>query len=852
MSRLAWALPLLLWCGRAHAEPPAAPKLDRAPALTHFVEAVPPDTLAEHERVEVILTIDVDDHGKVQSVAVATPSPFPAEGYDEAAVAAAKQFEFTPGQSAGKPVPVRITYAYRFLYKAPPPPLAPAVPPEEKVPLGGVVKSKGDRVPLGGVTIILDDDEARKTVTDAEGRFAFPAVPIGPHKAKLRGTSITNADLKLTLSSNKRLEVVWYVAAKTRYTSTVRGQRVVQETVEISLSGDELRRIPGTQGDTLKAVQNLPGVARAPFNTGLIIVRGGRPTDSRVYIGGSEVPQLYHFGGLTSVVPTQVIDSIDFFAGNFGVRYGRAIAGTIDADLREGKRDRWHGAAETNVFDTGLSAEGPVGKGSLLLAARRSYVDALLSAVAAPGLKFTDAPVYYDYQAVFDYPVGGGHLRVMALGSDDVLKLIFDRPQDADPALTSFGTHIFFHKLQVRWTRAVGNWNFFTQLAGGYQGSSGALGSTLSYGVGVGGLDARLEGRYQWSRKLKFLIGADVVYSNVALDLDVPPPTREGQTPSPISAGETQHLHTPINLGEIGLFAEATWKPNGRVSITPGLRFDYYSVLQHPTVNPRLSAQFRLAGFTWLKAGVGLYSQPPQPTDYVAQFGSPTVRPESALHTALTLEQGLAPGLIVEATGFYKQLYDLAATSGKFVERGGQVVPERVASIGEGRVYGLEVLLRQSISKWFFGLVSYTLMKSERKDCSTCGWRQFDFDQTHVLVIVAHAYLPRGFELGLRFRYITGFPYTPPSGGYYDADSDVYSPAHGPVNTARLADFNAIDFRIDKTFLFKRWLLKLYLDVSNVYNRANQEVIQPSYDFVRSAPITGLPILPSFGIRGEF
>src|SRR5207302_7409752 len=127
------------------------------------------------------------------------------------------------------------------------------------------------------------------------------------------------------------------------------------------------------------------------------------------------------------------------------------------------------------------------------------------------------------------------------------------------------------------------------------------------------------------------------------------------------------------------------------------LRFDWYSVLQHPSVNPRLSASFRLARFTWLKAGVGLYSQPPQPTDYVAQFGNPLLRPESALHTALTLEQGLAPGLIGEVTGFYKHLYDLAATSSAFVEQDGKAVPEHVASIGEGRVYGLEVLLRQSI-----------------------------------------------------------------------------------------------------------------------------------------------------------
>ena len=76
--------------------------------------------------------------------------------------------------------------------------------------------------------------------------------------------------------------------------------------------------------------------------------------------------------------------------------------------------------------------------------------------------------------------------------------------------------------------------------------------------------------------------------------------------------------------------------------------------------------------------------------------------------------------------------------------------------------------------------------------------------------------------------------------------------AQGPVNTDRLSDYHSLDLRVDKTFLFKKWVLKLYLDVYNVYNRRNEEVAQLSYDFTRSTPIHGLPIIPSFGIRGEF
>jgi outer membrane receptor protein involved in Fe transport len=282
------------------------------------------------------------------------------------------------------------------------------------------------------------------------------------------------------------------------------------------------------------------------------------------------------------------------------------------------------------------------------------------------------------------------------------------------------------------------------------------------------------------------------------------------------------------------------------------LRFDYYSPIPRPSFNPRLTARVRLARATWLKAGVGVFSQDPQPPDYNPAFGNPNLRPESALHTALTVEQGIMPGMMLELTGFYKYLYDLGAPSGNYVRRDGQMVAERIASDGIGRIYGGEALLRQSISKWFFGWVSYTIMRSERKDCASCGWRLFDFDQTHVLVIALHAYLPRGWEAGLRFRYISGVPYTPAYGGWYDADSDVYSPARGPVNTARLDAYHSLDLRIDKTFNFQRWVLTVYLDVLNVYNHQNPELNQPSYDFSRNAALTGLPIIPSFGIRGEF
>lgn len=836
--------------GLARAQP-AEDGVFAPPVLLERVAAdYPADAARSGSSGVVVLELEVGSDGVVGSVKLTASA---GHGFDEAATAAVRKFRFSPAKKDGVAIPSRVTYSYKFVLKT----VAAPKPVVSQIRIQGQVKLRGDRIPLAGGKVFAVDSVGHRTDsdTDDEGRFVLRDLASGKISLVITGPHAKRMEVTEKLGDRELLTVSYFVDPSQygRYESTVRGDVNREEISRQTLSTEELMKLPGSFGDALRAIENFPGVARAPFNSGLIIVRGGKPTDSKVYLGASEVPQLFHFGGLTSVIPTRLISEIEFMPGNFGVRYGRATAGTIDVELKEGRRDRWHGSAELNVFDAGATAEGPVGKGSMYLAARRSYVDAVLALVlpSNAGVQFQSAPVYYDYQAVFDYPVAGGHLKVMALGSDDALKLVFGAPSDGDPALTNFGTHIYFHKGQIRYTKSIGRWQLFAQLAGGYSGQEGAVGRDLRYSIGVGTLDSRVEVRRPLGHGLKLLLGLDASYSHVDLNLTVPPPTREGQTPSPISANEKQTEHDGQDLGQIGLFAELNWKPSKRVSITPGLRFDWYSALRRTTFDPRMSAQFQLFRYTTLKLGVGHYSQTPQSIDYNRVFGNPTVQPEHAIHTALSVEQGLLPGLSAEVTGFYKHLYDLSTTSNGYLRNAAGVVPERVASIGTGRVYGLEVLLRQSVSKYFFGWVSYTLMKSERSDCPGCGERLFDYDQTHILIVALHGYLPRGWELGLRFRYISGFPGTPPYGGYYDADSDVYGPARGPVNTTRLEDFHSLDFRVDKAILFKTWTLKLYLDILNVYNHLNQEVVQPSFDYSRTQAIRGLPIIPSFGIRAE-
>ncbi|MBW2458939.1 MAG: hypothetical protein JRI68_30855, partial [Deltaproteobacteria bacterium] len=81
----------------------------------------------------------------------------------------------------------------------------------------------------------------------------------------------------------------------------------------------------------------------------------------------------------------------------------------------------------------------------------------------------------------------------------------------------------------------------------------------------------------------------------------------------------------------------------------------------------------------------------------------------------------------------------------------------------------------------------------------------------------------------------------------------AYTPIRfGADNSERLPMFHQLDIRIDKAWPFEAWKLSTYLDVQNVYNNRNVEGI--SYDFRYSTRTfaTGIPIIPSIGLRGEF
>src|SRR5262249_7711935 len=157
--------------------------------------------------------------------------------------------------------------------------------------------------------------------------------------------------------------------------------------------------------------------------------------------------------------------------------------------------------------------------------------------------------------------------------------------------------------------------------------------------------------------------------------------------------------------------------------------------------------------------------QQPAPEDLSPVFGNPLLPVAEVAQYLMGGSFNLTKTLTLETTGFYTRSQGLAVRS-PFPS---PLLAQALVSTGEGRAYGGQLLIRQTLWPNLFGWVSYTLSRAERRTDGAAAWRLFDFDQTHLLTAVASYQLPLGFEVGARVRVASGYPRTGVIGASYDA-----------------------------------------------------------------------------------
>ncbi len=887
IRRCSWGALVLLCSGvflspvaAQDSEGEAAPPALVPPRLIDFVEADYPAAAEEaglEASVELELTIGID--GRVTDARVVAPA---GNGFDEAALAAAQRFGFAPATRGGTAIASRIRYRYVFELRVETPPPDLETPPDvDPVPepprpgrLEGRVLTQEDDQPIDEAEIVItapdDASFARRAVTGADGRFVFADLPAGDFSVRVLADQYGDRTQLEEVRPGEVTDVIYRLSSTEdeeddtqAFGATATIDPPPREVTRRTIQREELTRIPGTRGDALRAVELLPGVARPPFGSGQIIVRGSAPGDSQVFLEGIPVPLLYHFGGLTSFFNSRLLERIDFFPGNFSVRYGRKMGGILEVSTRDPLgiyQDRGvHGVAEFGVIDASLLAEFPLGPNAAGAAAvRRSTIDFVFNNLPDDTFTVQTAPVYYDYQGLVTWrPSPRDRVRFMMYGSSDRFDLILPESLGDDPEVVG-GVDLTtrFHFGQLGWDRQI---NDKTELDVDFMIGTTvldfSLGQTIAFNARFNQIIGRAEVRHRASSRVRLIAGVDLFVSPLRLSYTGPQPEQQEGNPGgdPLTGSGDEVTGFTINAtaSRPAFYLESDMQLHERLQVVMGLRLDHAKEIGSFAFNPRMSTVLTLFEGFRLKAGFGIFSQPPEFNESSPDIGNPDLDWIHSTHTGFGFDYQIAEGIRVGIEGFYKHLWDRVVGTE-------QQTPPFFENGGIGRIYGMEVSAKIAPvrGRRFFGYLSYTLSRSERldrPDDPTAEWRLFDFDQTHIFTLAAVVKLPRRWEIGATLRLVSGNPRTPFVNSANDVENGVYYGIPGDVNSQRNPLFNRLDFRISKAWQFETWKLALFLDIQNVYNQTNQEGLIYPYDYneANAVPINGLPFIPALGIRGE-
>lgn len=669
---------------------------------------------------------------------------------------------------------------------------------------------------------------------------------------------------------------------------------------------DEIQRAPGGNRDISVVIQNLPGVASTPSFRNDIIIRGGAPNENRFFLDGVEVPNINHFatqgssGGPVGMINVNFLQEVDYFAGAFPTNRGNALSSVFDFKQREGNKDGLKGTFLLGSSDAGLTFDGPIGKNtSFILSARRSYLQFLFQALKLPFL-----PTYNDAQLKVTHKFNQKNtLNIIGLGAlDDFAINTSVNDGVTDPETLERNNYIlgnvpvndqwnytlgavYKHFSKRSFQQVVVSRNHLFNRAFKYFDNDDSSEDNLLLDYTSQEIEnkVRLENTFRdkgW--RINYGAGYELAqYTNETFNKVV--------TPGGVI---TVDYNSELFMSKYSAFGSvARGLLDQRLTVSLGLRTDfndYSSDMSNPLnqLSPRLSASYQVNEKWSINANTGRYYQLPAYTILGYRDASDAlvnkdlgVKYIQADHLVGGVEYNPNLNSKITVEGFYK-LYEnypfllndsiaLANLGADF----GVIGNEPVIPIGEGRSYGVEVLAQQKVRKGFYGIMAYTFVRSEFKDRNG-AYVPTAWDSRHIVNATAGKKFKKNWEVGIKFRYQGGLPFTPAD---VDRSSlrevwDVTGQAvydYAELNTQRVGASHGLDLRVDKKYFFDKWSLNVYFDIQNAYGATipqpatlrmlqgddGSPVVDPN-DATRYQPYfndagSGT-VLPSIGIQIDF
>jgi TonB-dependent Receptor Plug Domain len=681
------------------------------------------------------------------------------------------------------------------------------------VRLRGTVLEKGTRHPIAGVAVSIDG--ARDVEADGRGVFEASVAP-GRHALRIHDPRYEDLAADLVAEPPSGLEATFRLVPRAEipvYETKVQARRPREPSVAVE--GDEARQAPGSGGDPLHILQSLPGVSQVVWPLALYAIRGANPGNTGFFIDDMRVPALFHFALGPSIIHPYLISRVEFFPGGYPARYSGYVSGIVAASTDTPPESAPLTSADVRLYDAGALLSRPFDgdRGRVAVAARYSYAGLVASRLSSD-VTFG----YADYELLADHPLAGGRAALLLLGSFDQIDI--QSQQIGDGALN-------FHRGQLRWTRALGPGRLTLSAAFGTDHTRSTL-----YGdpITMKTLSATPHLRYTLGlgSALELEAGADA----------------EGERFATVIAGDTgvrlgqSDLARPRTLGVAGAYVSLALRLGTRLEVVPAVRVSSYveQGVTSPALEPRLTARLRVTDAASLKVALGRFAQMPSlPLDLAGfeGFGLRDFGLQRSVQTSAGAELTLGGGVtFIDVTGFYQalrvtdlgSLFSQTITAADFLQ------------VRIGRAYGGELLIRRDVGRRLHGWLAYTLSWSERTVDGVRG--PSDWDQRHILNLLASYDLRHGYGAGFRFHYNSGRPFPLPN-------------ETGDREYQRLPPFYQLDLRAEKRWLFERWRLEVYVELGNATLTRNVTNLQPR----TSAPPQqeGFRIvLPAVGVHAEF
>lgn len=637
------------------------------------------------------------------------------------------------------------------------------------------------------------------------------------------------------------------------------------------LDRERANRTPGAAEEVLRLTARLPGTASGGISV-RDHVRGGEENEVLFLLDGLRLYEPFHlknFQSVATIVNSNAVDGFDFYSGAFPARYGDRMSGVIDMHIREPEK-----SIETELalsfFNTSLVSMGRFGKneqGDWMIAARRGNLDLIVDVVDPD----VGNPDYQDYILHAGWEFGPrAVLSANALVAND--KLFLADVNRGEQATANY-------RNRVLWLKWIADWSdrFHSETILSLSDiDDSRVGSVLLPGVidaqldevrrfrSLGlkqdwtftpsdrwmlmfGFDAkRLEASYRFDSRMTIDAPFDRILDNTALVVRSADLAPEGS--------------------QFGIHAELRWKLSQRLTLDAGYRRDhqnYRAANKDAQSSPRVSLLYRLNKATELRLGWGQYSQAQEINELQVADGINDFFPAQRVeHRVANLSHTFTGGVSVDVS-LYEKSFRVLRPRFENAFNTLTLLPEiqfdRVlvdASSAVARGVELQITQgkRQGSLFWWLGYAW-----SQARDQLQEGKTPRSWDQLHTL------------KAGLSWRWgrwdfsaageaHTGWPRTRLFGETVigPGGTPELSLRTTPRNSERRSVYHTMDIRISRDFAVRRGDLTAFLEVTNLFDRANPCCTEYALDESGALPVlsqrTGnwLPLVPSLGVVWRF